>query len=587
MTLIRQFIFVAALGFTLLGIDFIAATKQNSDQLAAMASEAERTNDSDWFIDVTARAGIHFRNLNGDPEQIPIIDQNGQGAAFLDYDNDGWLDLYLLCGSTIQRWKKGKNPGNRLYRNNGNGTFTDVTEKAGVRGNRWSVGCAAADYDGDGFVDLYGTNWGANVLYHNNGDGTFSEVTKKAGVGDPRWSSAAAFGDVDKDGDLDLYVSNYVKFDPDHHPQKELDGRDCNYKGVRTGCSPLLYEGETSVLYRNNGDGTFTDVTEAAGIGATAGYRGFGAILADFDLDEDLDLYVGCDVMPNLYFLNRGNGTPTGVAFAPAEKSRGGTHNALGKHESSMGVAIGDVNDDGFPDIFCTNFADEKNTLYQNLKGVLGDVSAEVGLAKHQAELGWGTVMADFDNDSFLDIFIANGHIYPQVDQLGLAEDTYRQPQRLYRGTKTGNFREAGEAEGWRLTRQYSSRGVLRGDYDNDGDMDVLIVNHNDRPTLLQNERGGNFLAISLKGAGKNTQGIGARAAIRVAGRTMWRFACPHQGYQSSQDPRLHFGLGDHTEVDEIVVYWPGGTVDRIPGPIAGNRFLTIKEGKGLVKAAN
>ncbi len=543
-----------------------------------MASDAARISSSDWFIDMTTRAGINFYNLNGDPEQIPIIDQNGQGAAWLDYDNDGWLDLYLLSGSTIQRWKKGSNPGNRLYHNNGTGAFTDVTAKVGVQGNSWSNGCAAADYDGDGFIDLYVTNWGANVLYHNNGDGTFSDVTQRAGVGDERWGSAAAFGDVDKDGDLDLYVSNYVKFDPDHYPQKELDGRDCNYKGVRTGCSPLLYDGESGVLYRNNGNGTFTDVTEAAGIGATAGYRGFGVILADFDLDEDLDLYVGCDVMPNLYFLNRGDGT-----FAPAENFRGGTHNAIGQHESSMGVTVGDVNDDGFPDIFCTNFADEKNTLYQNWKGFLSDVSEETGLAKHQAELGWGTIMADFDNDSFLDIFIANGHIYPQVDRLGLAEDTYRQPRRLYRGTKAGKFREAGEAEGWKLTRQYSGRGVLMGDYDNDGDMDVLIVNHNDRPTLLQNTRSGNFLTMTLKGAGKNTQGLGARTAIRVAGRTIWCFACPHQGYQSSHDPRLHFGLGDNNEVEEIIVYWPGGTVDRIPGRIAANRFITVQEGKGLV----
>jgi hypothetical protein len=579
MALIRQFIFVVGLGFALWGIDFIDATKPRSNQLAAMVREAERTNDSNWFNDVTARAGINFRHRSGDPEQIPIIDQNGQGAAFFDYDNDGWLDLYLLSGSTIQRWKKGNNLGNRLYRNNGNGVFTDVTVKAGVQGNGWSNGCAAADYDGDGFVDLYVTNWGANVLYHNNGDGTFSDVTQKAGVGDPRWGTAAAFGDVDKDGDLDLYVSNYVKFDPDHYPQKELDGRDCNYKGVRTGCSPLLYEGECGVLYRNNGNGTFTDVTAVAGIGATAGYRGFGVILADFDLDEDLDLYVGCDVMPNLYFLNRGDGV-----FTPAENFRGGTHNAVGKHESGMGVAIGDVNDDGFPDIFCTNFADEKNTLYQNSQGFLSDVSEEAGLAKHQAELGWGTVEADFDNDSFLDIFIANGHIYPQVDRLRLAEDAYRQPRRIYRGTKAGKFREAGEADGWRLTRQYSSRGVAMSDYDNDGDVDVLVVNHNDRPTLLQNARGGNFLTIALQGAGKNTQGLGARVAIRVAGRTIWRFACPHQGYQSSHDPRIHFGLGDHAAVEEIAVYWPGGVVERIPGRIAGNRFITVQEGKGIME---
>ncbi|MDZ7362248.1 MAG: CRTAC1 family protein [candidate division KSB1 bacterium] len=544
---------------------------------------AVNNDEARWFTDVTASASLRFRNINGDPEQIPIIDQNGQGAAFLDYDNDGWLDLYLPSGSTIARWKQENNPGNRLYRNNGDGTFTDVTEQAGVRGNAWSMGCAAADYDGDGFVDLYVTNWGANVLYHNNGDGTFSDVTKQAGVGDSRWSSAATFGDVDKDGDLDLYVSNYVKFDPDNYPRQDKNGNDCVYKGVRTGCEPLLYEGEADVLYRNNGDGTFTDMTEAAGLGATAGFRGFGVILADLDLDNDLDLYVGCDMMPNLYFLNRGDGT-----FIPAEDLRGGTLNAVGKHESSMGVAIGDMNDDGFPDIFCTNFAEEKNTLYQNFKGFLTDVSEAIGLVKHQAELGWGTVMADFDNDSFLDIAIANGHIYPQVDQLGLAEDTYRQPRRLYRGKRDGTqtgvaFQEIGEQQGWKSTREFSSRGVAAADYDNDGDVDLLIVNHNDSPTLLRNEQGGNYLTLSLEGAGKNKQGIGARVMMRVAGRTIWRFACPNQGYLSSHDPRLHFGLGDATNVQEIVVHWPAGTVDRIAGPIAANRSLKVKEMAGVV----
>jgi hypothetical protein len=560
---------------------FIACEKKPDQSGSKNFREgAVNNHEANWFTDVTSPAGLHVENINGDPEQIPIIDQNGQGAAFLDYDNDGWLDLYLPSGSTIARWKQGKNPGNRLYRNNGDGTFTDVTEKAGVRGNAWSMGCAAADYDGDGFVDLYVTNWGANVLYQNNGDGTFSDVTEKAGVGDLRWGSAA-FGDVDKDGDMDLYVANYVKFDPDNYPRQDKNGNDCVYKGVRAGCEPLLYEGEADVLYRNNGDGTFTDITEAAGLAGTVGFRGLGVILADLDLDNDLDLYVGCDMMPNLYFLNRGDGT-----FTPAEDFRGGTLNAVGKHESGMGVAIGDVNDDGFPDIFCTNFADEKNTLYQNWQGYLTDNSEQAGLALHQAELGWGTAMADFDNDGFLDIVVANGHIYPQVDQLGSAEETYLQPRRLYRGKGDGTttgvaFQEASGPEGWKTTREFSSRGVAVADYDNDGDVDILIVNHNDSPTLLRNERGGNYLTLSLEGAGKNKQAIGARAAIRVAGRTIWRFACPNQGYQSSHDPRLHFGLGDAANVEEIVVRWPAGGVDRIAGPIAANRSLTVKEKTG------
>ncbi|MFQ5638435.1 MAG: CRTAC1 family protein [bacterium] len=532
---------------------------------------------SDWFTDVTASAGLHFQNLNGDPQQLPIIDQNGQGAAFFDYNNDGWLDLYLLSGSTIQRWKDGENPGNRLYRNNGDGTFTDVTEEAGVRGNSWSNGCAAADYDGDGWVDLYVTNWGANVLYHNNGGGSFSDVTEAAGTGDTRWSSSAAFGDIDRDGDLDLYVSNYVKFDPDRYPLTEEDGSDCLYKGVLSGCGPWRYEGEQDILYRNNGDGAFTDITEQAGLSATAGFRGFGTVLVDLDLDGDLDLYVGCDVMPNLYFINSGDGT-----FARADGNRGGTLNALGRHESGMGVTTGDVNGDGYADIFSTNFADEKNTVYANSGGVLRDISEEAGLAGHRQELGWGTAIADFDNDGFQDILVVSGHIYPQVEQLELPTESYKQTWRLYRGRGDGSFQEAGAKDGWETSRRFSSRGLAVGDYDNDGDLDILIVNHNDRPTLLRNNRGGNYLTISLGGAGKNTQGIGARVAVKVAGRTLWRFANPNQGYQSSYDARLHFGLGEATEVDEIIVNWPGGAVDRIQGPVAGNRFLVVEERRFL-----
>lgn len=561
---------------SLLLVLIVNGCSRNSNQLADTVPQNANHIFKPWFVDVIKQSGIDFKNLNGDPAQIPIIDQNGQGAAFFDYNNDGWMDLYLISGSTIKLWKKRKNPGNRLYRNNGDGTFRDVTREAGVQGNRWSNGCAAADYDGDGFVDLFVTNWGPNTFYHNNGDGTFTDVTEQAGLGDSRWASSAAFGDVDNDGDLDLYVANYVKFDPDHFPTREQDGSDCLYKGIRTGCGPWLYEGEQDILYLNNGDGTFTEVTQKAGLQATRGYRSFGTVLIDFDLDNDLDLYVGCDVMPNLYFLNQGSGK-----FFSAGRSRGGTLNATGKHESGMGVAVGDVNDDGFPDVFTTNFAGETNTLYLNSRGFFEDVTEKAGLDKHPEELGWGNYMADFDNDGFLDILVVNGHIYPQVTQL--KTESYTQPWRMFKGLGNGKFIEAGDNEGWHFKPRYSSRGAAVADYDNDGDLDILVVNHNDRPTLLRNQRGGNFLTISLIGDGKNPQAIGARIAIKFSDRTIWRYLTPHQGYQSSHDPRVHFGLGAAQKVNQITIYWPGGEVETIKGPIQGNQFITIKKGEGIL----
>ena len=521
-----------------------------------------------WFTDVTPSTGIDFVNTSGEHGQIPIIDQNGQGAAIFDFDGDGWMDVFLVGGSTIPRWKRGKNPGNRLYRNRGDWTFEDVTEKAGVRGTAWGCGAAAADYDGDGDADLYVTHWGPNSLYRNDGDGTFTDVTAKAGVGDPSWSSSAAFGDVDGDGDLDLYVSNYVKFDPDDFPRAEKDGKPCLYKGVETGCGPWCYEGERDTLYRNNGDGTFTDVSTESGL--KEGGRGFGVILADFDSDGDTDVYVGCDVMPNQYLINNGKGQ-----LAPAPKGGGGTHNRDGKQESGMGVAAADADGDGDLDVFTTNFAGETNTLSLNEGGLLTDRTREAGLEGHAAEMGWGAALADLDNDSVLDAFVVNGHIYPQVDSLKDPGDTYRQRERLYVGLGDGQFREAGPGDGWRRSPRYSTRGMALGDLDNDGDLDIVLVRHNDPVSIWRNDRGGRFLTVILKGKAPNTDGIGARLHLKAGEREWWRFALPHQGYQSSHDPRIHFGLGNTEKLDLLEVHWPSGKLTRLTD-LAPNQIIKV-----------
>lgn len=524
-----------------------------------------------WFTDITVSTGIDFVNVNGDPDQIPIIDQNGQGAAIFDYDGDGWMDIFLVNGSTLSRWKKKENPGNRLYRNRRDGTFEETTEKAGVLGNAWGCGAAAADYDGDGDVDLYVTNWGPNTLFRNDG-GAFTNVTAKAGVGDPLWSSSAAFGDIDGDGDLDLYCSNYVRFDPDHYPRTEKDGKPCLHKGVVAGCGPWVYDGERDTLYRNEGDGTFLEVSRRAGIESTRSYRGFGVVMADMDLDGDLDIYLGCDVMPNLYLLNDGKGR-----FAPAGGEWGGTVNREGKSESGMGVAAGDVDGDGDLDIFTTNFADETNTLYRNESGLLQDGTSRAGLDAHSRDMGWGTALADLDNDGLLDAFIANGHIYPQVDSLNDPTDTYRQRERLYVGIGGGRYREAGPEDGWRPQPDHSTRGFALGDLDNDGDLDAVVVRHNDPVSIWRNDRGGRFLTVTLKGKSPNTGGIGARVHLRAGGKDQWAFALPHQGYQSSHDPRIHFGLGGAVKVDLLEVHWPSGEVTLLTD-VKPDQFVTAQE---------
>ncbi len=489
-----------------------------------------------------------------------------------DYDGDGWMDIYLPTGGPDALHPVPLSGGGHLFRNIGGGRFVDTTTTSGIQNSAWGNGAAAADFDGDGDVDLYLTNWGPNALFVNNGDGTFHDGTAAAGVGHPAWSSSAAFGDVDGDSDLDLYVSNYVAFDPTAVPSHEEDGAPCTYRGVVTGCGPWRYPGVMDTLYRNNGDGTFTDVSEEAGLAVTRDSRGFGVILADLDGDRDVDVYVACDVGPNLYLLNDGTGH-----FRPAPNAFGGTVNALGQYESGMGVSAGDVDSDGDLDLFVTNFAGETNTLYRNEGGVLIDVSAASRTDLHPSEVGWGTVLADFDSDGTLDVFVANGHIYPQVADLNDARDTYAQPERLYLGRADRAFVEAGPAEGWLPAPRYSTRGIGVGDFDNDGALDLVLVRHNEPVSLWLNQRHRSYLTVTLRGRSPNTQAIGAQVHVHAGGRRQTRTVLPHQGYQSSYDPRLHVGLGADARVDAIEVVWPDGSTTRLDGGPA-NRQITIDQ---------
>ncbi len=494
------------------------------------------------FLVHTSRPGLAYANVSGSAEQLSILEQNGQGLAIFDFDGDGLMDLFVTNGGTLQGWRTGDLPGSTLYRNLGDWRFEDVTERAGLAGHDvWGTGCAAADYDADGDTDLYVTGWGANRLYRNEGNGRFSDVTEYAGVGEERWSSSAVFADLDGDGLLDLYVSNYVAFDPDRVPENEVDGSPCRYRGVLSGCGPWLYRGERDTLYLQARDGRFLDVSEAWGLAATDGFRGMGIAPGDFDRDGDVDLYIGCDVMPNLYLQNL-----SGRGFRSVGHERGGAVNADGEHESGMGVVAVDLFDRGALDLLTTNFAGEKNTYYRYGEGRFDDQSISVGFDAHRSELGWGIVAADLDGDGARDVLVANGHIYPQVEELGDPEDRYRQLPRIYLGTGGSRLREAAPERAFRRAQwaepcpagsclAFSLRAAAAGDLDDDGDIDVVAIQHNGPLVIFENrsEQPAAFVALETRGGG--TSPHGARIEIGDWSHDHW----PTSGYQSSHDPRV------------------------------------------------
>ncbi len=530
------------------------------------------------FEEVAAKAGIRYQNLFGTRDKPYIIETTGNGAAWLDFDSDGWLDLFVVNGSTLDRQEKGElGPGNRLYRNNGDGTFTDVTDKSGLKGGYWGSGAAAADFDNDGHVDLYVTTvLAGNRLYRNNGDGTFTDHTDKAGVGNGRRvSSSAAFFDYDRDGNLDLFVGNYVQFDRTY-----LDSiaPHCLWKGLRVMCGPVGVPAEPSRLYRNNGDGTFADVTKSAGV-LNRDLKALGVVHADFDDDGWPDLYVASDSTVNALYRNRGDGT-----FEDVTLLSGTGYNQEGRAQAGMGVDVGDYDGDADPDIFVTNFQDDDNTLYRNDGEFLfsdATYPAKLGRVSFN-RLGWGTGFYDFDNDGHLDLFVANGHVYPQVDGTDLPE-TYAQLNQVFRGVGNGRFADVTVTAGSALQVARGSRGAAFGDFDNDGRMDVAVVNIEGALTLLRNTtaNAGHWLLVRLVGVRSSRQGIGARLRLKAGGRIHVREVKSAGSYASSNDPRAHFGLGRADTIEWLEVRWPSGqkqTFTEVPL----NRVITIHEEAGL-----
>jgi hypothetical protein len=525
------------------------------------------------FVDVTDQAGIKFKHVSS-PEKKYIVESMSGGVALFDYDNDGYLDIYLVNSLTVDMVKSKQKTRSILYHNNGDGTFTDVTDKAGVGDIGWGMGVAIGDYNNDGWDDIYVTCLGPNHLLRNNGNGTFTDVTQKAGVGDPRWSTGAAFVDYDNDGKLDLFVSNYVDFDVNNLPEFGK-GRTCQFKGVPVQCGPRGLKGAGDSLYHNNGDGTFTDVSKKAGVADLDGYYGLGVIASDFDEDGLVDIFVANDSTPNFLYHNNGDGTFKEIGF-----SSGTAVNENGSEQGSMGVTLGDYDHSGRLSLFITNFDDDYNTLYHNDgKGSFTDVSYAAKVAAVSLPyVGWGTWFFDYDNDGWPDLLVVNGHVYPQLP-------TYRQRNFVHHNNRDGTFTEVGAQLGAPFVEQRTGRGAAFGDIDNDGDVDVVINNLDGPPQLLRNDggNGSNSVLIKTIGVKSNRDGIGARVKITSGDLTQIGEVYSGGSYLSQSDLRVHFGLEKRTKIDLIEVHWPSGTVDKVTN-VSANKILTIKESQGMIE---
>jgi hypothetical protein len=536
-------------------------------------------------VDVAREAGLTAPNVWGGVDHKKyIIEAKGSGLAFFDYDNDGWLDIYLTNGNRFDtNWPAGKEPTSHLYKNNRDGTFTDVTQKSGLARTGWQTGVCVGDYDNDGWDDLFCCFWGHNVLFHNNGDGTFTDVTRKAGVFDEqiRWGSGCTWLDYDRDGRLDLFVCHYIKLDPAQVPSSS-EPAVCQWKGMPVMCGPRGLPGDTNVLYHNNGDGTFADVSEKAGILKPGPRYSITPVSYDFDNDGWPDIYVAVDSQPSILYKNNHDGT-----FSDVSVIAGCAYSENGHEQAGMGVGVGDYDCDGWFDIFKTNFADDTCNLYHNnTDGTFTDMAFSSGLGINNQYVAWGCGFLDFDNDGWQDILQVNGHVYPEIEGHNVGQ-TFKNPRLVYRNTGDGRFKDISSGMGPGISERYSSRGAAFGDYDNDGDIDVLILNLNDPPSLLRNDGGNklNWIKIKLMGTHCNRTAIGARVRVVTGKHSQMDEVHSGSSVMSQSDLRLHFGLGKAQTVDLIEVKWP--TTQKIEKftQVKANQILTIREGSGIVDA--
>ena len=537
------------------------------------------------FVDIAEEAGLRdvFR-CGRDDRKDYILEALGGGVALLDFDRDGFLDAFFVSGSTMEGFPDGSHPSNQLYRNNADGTFSNVTETAGLHSEGWGQGACVGDIDNDGFDDLFVTFFGANRLYRNSGDGAFVDVTAAAGmVRDERWSTGCAFLDFDLDGWLDLFVANYVDFDKDRIPAKG-SAPSCRWKGQPVMCGPRGLPGETNQLFRNLGSGRFEDVSTEAGIAQVTNRYSLSVTPLDYNGDGWTDIYVAVDSQASILFENRGNGT-----FADVGVFAGAALDEHGGVQAGMGSAAADLDGDGRLDLLKTNFIEETSNLYMNSAlGSFEDRVHAMGAGVSVNYMGWGVESLDFDRDSWPDVFVVNGHIHPEIEGV-VPNNPYRQPRLLYRNVSGERLERFVPAGGSAIAARHTSRGLARGDYDNDGDVDLFINNMNEQPTLLRNDSvpTGSFLSMRLIGKESNRSGIGARVTVTAGQRALLQEVRSGSSFMSSSDLRLHFGLGTVERVERIVIDWPHPSSRDTYTAIGANQFLEFTEGEGFVPIAS